>query len=385
MLSYSRPFIEKDDLAAVSKVLRSTHLTQGPATAAYERALEKYLGVEHVVSLSSGTAALHLAVLAEEPDKNTYGFVPPITFSATLNAFWYCGVKNVLPIDVDSLTGLVTPVTLEASLKKAPASAKKIAIPVSLQGRPLDYVRLAAVAKKYHCTLIEDAAQALGGFYASGRGIYKCGSCAHTVSATASTHAVKQLCTGEGGFYATNDPARAARVRLLRSHGIVADPAHPGHYAHQIALGYNFRLTEIQAALGLSQLKKLDCRLALRERLASAYDAALSAPFFRPHLQIVPRPTGHALHLYVVLLRDEATRDAAIEFFQAHGVVVRAHHTPLNRMPYHAAHLRRLPTPGAEAYYARCLSLPLFPQLTLAELERQVRLLHQFFQKHPDE
>jgi|GEM_PF-47339 dTDP-4-amino-4,6-dideoxygalactose transaminase/dephospho-CoA kinase len=381
MVRFSKPWIEEDDIAAVVEVMRGTHLTQGPAIGKYENALQEFLGARYAVAVSSGTAALHLAVAAENPDSDTWGFVPSITFSASINCFWYNGVKNVVIVDVDPVTGQMTPQTLEEALKRAPLWARKIAIPVSLAGLAMDWAAFEALARRYNCTLIEDAAQSLGGTYTVDGETYRSGSASHTSSAILSTHAVKQLCTGEGGAYVTNDPQKADKVRLLRSHGIVrpSRAGDPYWYSEQIELGYHYRLTDMQAALGASQLKKLDARRQIRERIAAYYDGEFSKAEFLGRVTPVPSRTGHAYHLYLVHLSDEVTRNACIDYCKEHGYSLKVNHEPLSHMPYHSQRAMFGGLPGTEAYYKTCLTLAIYPQMTFDEMRGMVEVLREFF------
>lgn len=388
MTPYSAQWIEEDDIVAVSDVLRGTHLTQGPAIEKFEKALEAYLGVKHVIAVSNGTAALHLAILALKEILGAHrirGFVPPITFAASLNCLWYIGGSASL-VDVDSLTGQMTPQTLAAALLKATMETpramgeKWVIIPVSLQGRPLDYDGLKRVADKYDAVLVEDAAHAMGGYYTFKGEKCKMGGCAHTFAATTSFHAVKQLCMGEGGAVMTNDDAFAAKIRLLRSHGIVRPgrPSDPSWYYEQVDLGYNFRLTDMQCALGFRQLGKLDSRLERRHALACRYEQVFEQKPFADYLSFAPRLPGHAYHLYVVHFSSEEIRNSALEFLKTRDYLSQVHYTPLYHFPYHRVRLNGDFFPGAEQYFRGALSIPLFPKMTDAQQDGVIDALREF-------
>jgi perosamine synthetase len=375
MIPYSQQFVEADDQQAVLQALTSSHLTQGPATEAFEKALAAYLGVKHVVAVASGTAALHLVTLhLSQQGGSLRGFVPPITFAATLNCLWYVGAQGTL-VDVDPLSGQMTPATLEAALSSTPRAAGErwVVFPVSLQGRPLDYAGLRAVAERYDALLVEDAAHAMGGYYTSGGSKRMMGGCADTYAAITSMHALKQLCAGEGGAVITNDDALAATARLMRSHGIVRPgrAGEPAWHYEQVALGLHYRISDIHCALGLSQLRKLDSRQLQRHQLALRYDAAFASVPFAGRLRTLGSAQGHAYHLYVVHLPSSAQRDAAQEALKKSGFFTQIHYTPLYRFPYHRQRLADASAlPGAEAYFAGTLSIPLSPQLSYADQDR---------------
>lgn len=386
MIAYSTQWIEQDDIDAVAEVMRGTHLTQGPAVEKFEKALAEYLGVKHVVAVSSGTGALHLGVLAiikTLPQWMTVrGFVPPITFAATLNCFWYTQSKATL-VDVDALTGQMTPQTLEAAFQSVPRqkNEKWIVMPVSLQGRPMDYVGLKEVADRYDAILLEDAAHAMGGTYTVGDKPYKMGGCAHTYAAIGSFHAVKQLSMGEGGAVMTNDDALAEKVRLLRSHGIhrPGRKEDPSWYYEQVELGYHFRTNDMACALGLSQLKKLDARLEMRQKIATRYDEAFSKPPFTGKMRIEPGGQGHAYHLYVVHFANSLIRDAAQTYLkEKKNIFSQIHYVPLYRFPYHEQKLGKMTLPGAEAYFQGTLSIPIFPKMTEAQQDEVINALGEF-------
>ena len=385
-IPYGRHLIEDDDVAAVVAVLRGGHLAQGPRVAAFEAALAARTGAAHAAAVSSCTAALHLALLALDVGPGDLCVVPAITFLSTATAARMCGAEVVFA-DVDAETGLMTPATLREALARAPGPVK-VALPVHLGGRMCDMPALAAVAAEAGIVLVEDAAHAPG----SVRAGVRAGGCAHSAAACFSFHPVKTMAAGEGGAVTTNDPDLAARVMRLRNHGVTHDPAlmtdpalsldaggarHPWSY-EQLELGFNLRMTDLEAALGLSQLGKLDRFMARRAELAALYDRLLAplAPVVQP---VRPAPDEHpSLHLYAVRIDFAAlgkARDSVITALAAQGVGTQVHYIPVYRQPYFAARYGAQRLTGAETYYAQVLALPLFPAMTEADARRVAEAL----------
>lgn len=387
-LPYGRQLIEDDDVAAVVAALRSDRLAHGPLVAAFERAFAAATVAREAVACSSGTAALHLALAGLDVGPGDVCVVPAVTFLSTATAALFCGAEVVFA-DVDADTGLMTPDTLAEALARA-GRPVKIALPVHLGGRLCDMRGLAAVAEGAGVQLVEDAPHAVGGTDADGAPV---GACVRSAAATFSFHPVKTLAAGEGGMVTLNHTERAARLRRLRNHGVVhdaalmADPAlsldgegrsHPWAY-EQAELGFNYRLDEMSAAMGLSQLAKLPRFAARRAALAALYDAALAplAPLLRP----VPTPLDGqrpCLHLYAVLIDFEAagvTRGHLMRRLAERGIGTQVHYIPVNRQPVFRARGAVERLPGAEAYYARCLALPLSPTMRDEDVERVVEAL----------
>ncbi len=385
-LPYGRHWIEDDDIAAVVEALRSDHLAHGPRVSAFERAFAEAVGAAEAVACSSGTAALHLALAALDVGPGDICVVPAVTFLSTATAARFCGAEVVFA-DVDADTGLMTPRTLGQALARASRPARAV-LPVHLAGRLCDMEGLAEVARAGGAVLVEDACHAVGGYDAAGR---RTGSCAFSDAASFSFHPVKTLAAGEGGMVACNDGGRAERMRRLRNHGVTRDPglmsrpgsfdaggeANPWSY-EQLELGFNYRMNELEAALGLSQLGKLDRFVARRAALAARYDRALGplAPSVRP-TPIAPgqRP---GLHLYTVLIDFEALgvdRAELMRRLQAAGVSTQVHYIPLYSQPYFRSLYGDLRLPGAQAYYARVLALPLFPAMGEADVDQVVEAL----------
>ncbi len=378
-LPYSRQEITEDDIAAVTAVLRSDLVTQGPVVQAFERGFAQAHGVGHAVAVSNATSALHLACLALGVGPGSRVWTSPISFVASANCALYCGA-TVDFVDIDPATRNLSLDRLREKLEDAEPRGElpDVLIPVDFAGLPVDLREMRALADRYGFKLLEDASHATGASYLG----------APVASAWAdatvfSFHAVKILTCAEGGLVATNDAELAQRVRSLRSHGITRDeaefefPAHGPWYYEQHSLGVNARMTELQAALGLSQLARLPDMHARREALADRYDALLAKlPLILP-----PRRDDRrsAWHLYAVEIDEARTpvrREALFAALRAAGIGANVHYIPIHTQPYY----RRLgfsagDFPAAERYYARTLSLPLFPAMTLAQQDRVVEVL----------
>jgi UDP-4-amino-4,6-dideoxy-N-acetyl-beta-L-altrosamine transaminase len=384
-LPYGRQWIDEEDIAAVAAVLRSDFVTQGPAIAEFEAALAAVTGARHAVVVSSGTAALHLTCLALGLGPGRTGITSPITFAASANCFFYAGASAGFG-DVDATTGLMSPAALQAELERRSAAGDPpgIVIAVSLAGRVSDLPALAAICGRHGWTLVEDAAQSLGARYRGGEVVHASASCAHTRAAILSFHPVKHICTGEGGAVLTNDEALAARVRRLRTHGIerpavgTSGVAEGGWFYEQLELGYHYRLTDIQAALGTSQLRRLPLFLERRREIARRYAAELSAEPFARVLRAPAFDPDHSYHLYVVHFASSGLRRAAYDFLATRNIRAQVHHIPVYRHPWYRARLGAITLPGAEAWYAGCLSLPVFPAMTDADQARVIAALAEF-------
>ena len=381
MIPYGRQSVSQDDIDAVIEVLRSDFLTQGPAVPRFENGVAAHCGAAHAVAVNSATSALHLACLALDVGPEDVVWTSPITFVASANCALYCGAK-VDFVDIDPRTFNMCPRELEKKLEQAQqdGTLPKVVIPVHLSGQSCDMAAIHDLSKLYGFGIIEDASHAIGGKY---RG-EPVGNCRYSDIAVFSFHPVKIITTGEGGMAMTNDAALAARLRLLRTHGItrepdqmVSDPPGPWYY-EQIKLGFNYRMTDLQAALGMSQLKRIGEFVERRNELAGRYDEKLSGlPLATPWLH----PDCHSsFHLYVVQLRLEETsrshRDIFVELRNA-GIGVNLHYIPVYHQPFY----KRLGfepgyCPAAEDYYARAISLPLYPDLDDAQQDRVIEALH---------
>lgn len=389
MLPYGRQTIEDDDVEAVAAALRSDFLTTGPLVDEYERHFAEAAGAKYAVACNSGTAALHLAAMALDLKPSDTAIVPSVTFLASANAIRMTGAE-VFFADTDPDTGLMTDATFEEAIAAAGKYRRsvKAAVPVHLNGRICDMKSLSGVAEQNGIALIEDACHALG---AAGAGANE-----YSHFACFSTHPVKMIATGEGGAVTTSDEAAAKRMQKLRSHGMVHAPEEilqqeegfengakrPWYYEMQ-EIGWNYRLPDVLCALGIAQLKKLDRFLRRREEIARLYDRLLAplAPVLKP----APRGNSpHGLHLYVVLIDFEkikTTRTQVMNALRAENIGTQVHYFPVHRQPYYKDRYGERALPGADAYYTRCLSIPLFPSMTDQDAERVAAALSRIVSK----
>lgn len=382
MIPYGRQSITEQDIAAVTAVLKSDFLTQGPAVTAFEVAVSSYVGAVHAITANSATSALHIACLALGVGPGDYVWTSAVTFVASANCALYCGAK-VDFVDIDPTTYNMSVERLREKLEQAKLTGvvPKVVIPVHLAGQSCDMEGIAALAEEYGFTVIEDASHAIGAKYEG----YPVGSCRYSAATVFSFHPVKIITTAEGGLVTTNDAVLAERMRLLSSHGITRDPAlmrsvpHGPWYYEQIDLGFNYRMTDLQAALGLSQMTRLDAFVAERRRLAARYDILLAdMPLILPWQN--PFATS-AWHLYVIRLDIEHISWSHREVFdrlRAREIGVNLHYMPVYLQPYY----RDLGfTPGhcpeAEAYYASAISIPLYAELTDAGQDSVVTALRE--------
>ncbi len=380
MIPYGRQDITQADIDAVVAVLQSDFLTQGPQIPAFEQAVAQKVGARHAVAVNSATSALHIACLALGLGPGDWLWTSPITFVASANCALYCGAQ-VDFVDIDPRTYNLDPAALEAKLVEAEKVGRlpKIVVPVHLCGQPCDLEAIHALARRYGFKIIEDASHAIGGKYKSeyvGNGRY-------SDITVFSFHPVKIITTAEGGMAMTNDDALAARMALLRSHGVTRDPALMTHapdgpwYYQQTDLGFNYRMTELQAALGVSQMQRLDDYVGRRHQLAERYDALLAdLPITTPW----QHPDGYSgLHLYVVRLRlDEigATHRQVFDGLRQQGIGVNLHYIPVHTQPhYQAMGFKVGDFPQAERYYREAISLPMFQTLTFAQQDEVIHTL----------
>lgn len=376
-LPYGRQTIEDDDVAAVAAALRADFLTTGPTVEAFETAFKRKVGAEHAIAVANGTATLHLAMLALGVGEGDVCIAPSVTFLATANCARYVGAEVVFA-DVDPDSGLMTPETLANALKRAAGRRVKAVLPVHLRGDVCDLPGLKALADGVGAVLLEDAPHALGSIGTFDGEAHPVGDCAYSSFASFSFHPVKTLATGEGGMLTTNDAALAARARSLRGHGMVR-PAGAEPWVYEMPeLGFNYRIPDVLCALGISQLSKLDRFVARRRTLAALYAERLAV--LAPHVALATSPawSDPALHLLTVLIDFEAlgtTRLAVVEALKAQGVGSQVHYIPVHTQPYYQARYGALDLPGAEAWYARCLTLPLYPTMEDGDVERVVEAL----------
>lgn len=371
-IPYGRQSIDEDDEDAVLAALRSDYLTQGPATKTFEADLAAYVGAKHCVAVSSATAGLHLAMAALDLPAGE-GITTPNTFVATANAMAYVGLTPVLA-DIEPDTFNLSP----AAVRAAVTERTRLIVPVHFAGLPADMEAFGELAAERSLALIEDAAHAVGSEYTSGGRVGNGWFAAMTVF---SFHPVKSMTTGEGGAITTNDPVLCERLTTLRSHGITRDPARltdpPGPWWYeQQTLGFNYRMTDFQASLGASQLRKLDRFADRRRAIIARYRAAFSdlAWLTLPH---DPGDQRVCYHLFVArfdFVAMRRTRAEVMAALAAQGIGSQVHYIPVYRQPWHAAQSGDPTTrfPANEAYYAQCLSLPLFPAMTDDEVERVI-------------
>jgi perosamine synthetase len=357
MIPYGRQSIDEEDVQAVAEVLRSDWLTTGPAVERFERAIADFTGARHAVAVSSGTAALHAAVYALGIGPGDEVIVPPMTFVATANAVVFQGGTPVFA-DVDPGTLLLDPAEVERKI----TPRTRAVIAVDYAGQPCDYDRLRAITDRHGLALVADACHSLGATY-KGR---RAGTLADLTAF--SFHPVKHIATGEGGMITTGEPNLAQRMRHFRNHGISSDHrqrAQAGAWFYEMEeLGYNYRLSDIHCALGISQLRKLPEWLARRREIAAAYDEALASSSCYHPLPVRPE-VGHARHLYVVKLAPGMDRNAEFRSFREQGIGVNVHYVPVHMHPYYRRRFGTGPggCPRAEQAYERLLTLPLYPRM----------------------
>jgi UDP-4-amino-4,6-dideoxy-N-acetyl-beta-L-altrosamine transaminase len=376
-LPYGRQTIEDDDVAAVTAALRADFLTTGPTVEAFEQAFKEKVGAGHAVAAANGTATLHLAMLALGIGEGDVCIAPSVTFLATANCARYVGAEVVFA-DVDPHSGLMTPDTLAEALKRAEGRRVRAVLPVHLRGDVCDLPGLKALAEGIGAVLVEDAPHALGSTGAFDGVAHPVGDGAFSSFASFSFHPVKTLATGEGGMLTTNDSALAARARSLRGHGMVR-PAGAEPWVYEMPeLGFNYRIPDVLCALGISQLAKLDRFVGRRKALTALYVDKLAA--LAPVVRLAESPawSDPALHLLTVLIDFEAagtTRRSVVEALKAKGIGAQVHYIPVHHQPYYHARYGPMDLPGADAWYARCLTLPLYPGMADGDVDRVVEAL----------
>lgn len=365
MIPYGRQSISEDDISAVVEVLRSDFLTQGPMAPEFEKAIASYCGARYAVAANSATSALHIACLALGVGPGDVVWTTPVTFVASANCARYCGA-DVDFVDIDPRTYNMSVERLAEKLERAKANNRlpKVVIPVHLAGQPCEMEAIHALSQKYGFRLIEDASHAIGGNYQGG----KVGNCQFSDITVFSFHPVKIITTGEGGMAVTNDLELVKIMARLRSHGITRYASEMTHvpdgawYYQQIELGFNYRMTDLQAALGLSQMKRLDEFVTQRHVIAARYDELLSNSRIVTPWQHPDSYSG--LHLYIVRVPSDSHR-ALFDNLRAGGVGVNLHYIPVYRQPYYERMgFKREDYPEAERYYAEAISLPMYPGLT---------------------
>lgn len=382
MIPYGRQDISEADIQSVVDVLRSDFLTQGDTVPTFEAVVSDYCGVQHAIAVNSATSALHIACLALGVGEGDIVWTSPITFVASANCALYCGA-TVDFVDIDPRTFNLSITCLEQKLEAAGRKGQlpKVVIPVHLCGQPCDLEKIHGLSLRYGFKIIEDASHAIGARY-KGRPV---GGCQYSDITVFSFHPVKIITTGEGGMALTNDAKLARRMQLLRSHGITRDASEMTHqpdgawYYQQIELGYNYRITDIQAALGISQMQRLGKFISRRNELASRYRELLAGnPVVS--FQQSEGDVYSALHLFVIRVDVAGNSDAHRKIFEclrANGIGVNLHYIPVYRQPYYQQKgFDPINFPNSEKYYSEAISLPMFFGLSDEQQEHVVRHLN---------
>lgn len=396
-IPYGRQDIRKEDIDAVSNVLRSDYLTQGPEIEKFEEAFASYIGSDYAVAVSNGTAALHLCGLALDISSGSKVLTTPITFSASANCIRYCGGK-VDFVDIDPKTLLIDLDLVRRMLESVPKGTYDGIIPVDFAGRAVDLESLRELADEFGLWIIEDACHAPGGFFIDSKGKKQfCGNGAFADLAIFSFHPVKHIAAGEGGMVTTNNEKLYKKLLELRTHGITRNKAdylnpvnvaignsqtqelktqdYPGWYMEMQQLGYNYRLTDFQAALGRSQLLRADTGLERRREIASRYQQAFKGKqYIRQQVGVVQ---GHAYHLYVIEVDNRLMLYNAL---RENNIYAQIHYIPVHLMPYYQQFgWKAGDFPKAENYYSGCISLPMFPTLTNEQQDFVIKCIDNFY------
>ena len=380
MIPYGRQSISDEDIEAVIDVLKSDFLTQGPCVPAFEDSIKAACDVAHAIAVNSATSALHIACLALDVGPGDYVWTSPNSFVASANCALYCGA-SVDFVDIDPRTFNLSPDRLEEKLivAKAAGTLPKVVIPVHLCGQPCDLERIHALGQEYGFAIIEDASHAIGGKY-KGRPI---GNCEYSDIAVFSFHPVKIITTAEGGVATTQSAELATRMDLLRSHGVTRNPdlmtkpSEGGWYYQQVALGFNYRMTEMQAALGHSQMTRLEAFVARRHELAARYNELLADLPINLPFQHADSYSG--LHLYVIQLdlgHNSKTHEQVFTELRDEGIGVNLHYIPIHTQPYYQElGFNDGDFPGAEDYYAKSISIPLYHAMTNEQQDEVIAVL----------
>ena len=382
IIPYGRQTITEADIEAVVSVLRSDFLTQGPSIPLFEEQFAAYVGSQYAVAVSNGTAALHLCALALGVNENSRVITTPLTFAASANCIRYCGGK-VFFADIDPETFLLDINKVRTLLEKHPRGYFAGIIPVDFAGNAIDLEAFRKLADEFGCWLIEDACHAPGGYFTDSKNKeQRCGNGVFADLAIFSFHPVKHIATGEGGMITTNNKELYEKLLLLRTHGIVKDPskyknsrddiAQGGWYYEMQELGYNYRLTDFQAALGISQLTRANENLERRKTLAKRYDDAFTNSNIIKPISL----EGNAYHLYVIQV---ANRSGLYDHLRANNIFPQVHYVPVHLMPYYKqfGH-KKGDYPFTEAYYEKCLSIPMYHALSDEDQDLVIKTILNF-------
>ncbi|MCD6067571.1 MAG: pyridoxal-5-phosphate-dependent protein [Bacteroidetes bacterium] len=379
MIPYGRQHITEEDISAVTEALKSDFLTQGPKIAEFEKAFAEYIGSKYAVAVSNGTAALHLCALALNVNEQTRVITSPITFAASANCVRYCG-GEVHFADIDPKTYLLDLNKVRALLEKHPKGYFHGIIPVDFAGNAVNMEAYRKLADEFGCWIIEDACHAPGGFFTgSDSKKYFCGDSNFADLAIFSFHPVKHIACGEGGMITTNNEVLYKKLILLRTHGITKDPGlmhknDGGWYYEMQDLGYNYRLTDFQAALGISQLLRADAGLIRRREIAQTYfDAFKTNTKIKGQSGVVE---GHAYHLYII---ETEKRKELYDHLRSKDIFCQVHYIPVHTLPYYQAlGWKQGDVTNAEKYYSSCLSLPMYPTLSNEEQQFVIDCINDF-------
>lgn len=397
-IPYGRQNITQDDINAVVETLKSDFLTQGPKIAEFEQAFAKYIGVKYAVAVANGTAALHLCTLAMEVKPGDKVITTPITFAASANCVRYAG-GDVVFADIDPVSYLLDIQDVKRLLKSSPKGSYKGIIPVDFAGQAVDLDAYRKLADEYGCWIIEDACHAPGGYFMDSNGQKQnCGNGQFADLAIFSFHPVKHIASGEGGMITTNNEKLYKKLLTLRTHGIIKDDSsfknsidvaygnqletlnfkpetYPSWYYEMQTLGFNYRLTDFQAALGNSQLRRANEGLERRREIAKTYYEAFNGKSFIKGQSGVE--DGHAYHLYIVEVED---RKGLYEHLRANNIFAQIHYVPVHLMPYYKQFgWIEGDMPNAEKYYSQCISLPMYPILTNEEQKFVINCINNFY------
>lgn len=396
MIPYGKQNITEEDIQAVAKALKGDFLTQGPTILEFEKAFANYIGCNYAVAVSNGTAALHLSALALGVQEGDKVITTPITFAASANCIKYCGGEVVFS-DIDSDTYLLDINKVEALLKASPKGTYKGIVPVDFAGRSVNLEAFRKLAVEYDLWILEDSCHSPGGFFVDSKGENQnCGNGNYADLAIFSFHPVKHIATGEGGMITTNDEKLYKKLLELRTHGITRDvssfknsvefavgqeveegASYPGWYMEMQHLGYNYRFTDFQAALGISQLSRADKGIERRREIAKNYEESFVNQFFIKGQSGYIE--GHAYHLYVIEVEN---RIGLYNYLREHKIFAQIHYIPCHLMPYYKEQgWKRGDMTNAENYYKHCISLPMYPTLTVEEQNFVIEKILNYYKK----